>query len=338
MPRSPDDSLPTIACPSCRFALQPRVRHAGKRVRCPQCKATVQVPALPSEEEEVEPATKQWPDELLRPDIPPGAEAFEIEPLPAATLPQLPIAYHQAKARLEADLAAAPKPPRWTFFSGVYTFPFHPDVALRWGILAAALFGCGLLLWLALTFGPVALVLFGVSALIASVWVFSYVATTLLSIVEQTAAGNDEMEWRDDAMSERLVPAASVGLLAGLAAGAGYLAAWPLVHVGGAVTHYAAAGVIGFLLFPVLLLSAMDRGSAVLPWSTDVLTSLGKRAGAWAAFYALGGLVSLAAVATGLVLPAVAPFTAVIVAPGVLAAAVLVYARLLGRLGWRISP
>lgn len=76
----------------------------------------------------------------------------------------------------------------------------------------------------------------------------------------------------------------------------------------------------------------------LVPWSAPILLSLFRRPASWLVFYLLSG-----ALAVTLILPTlfvaffVHPLVALVYFAPAAAAAIFIYARLLGRLAWRIS-
>ena len=93
----------------------------------------------------------------------------------------------------------------------------------------------------------------------------------------------------------------------------------------------------GTLLFPILLLSAMESDSYLVPYSPPVLRTLGYYFHGWLMFYLLTiGLIAGWIAAFDYAFPR-APYLSVFLSGPALAAIMLIYARLLGRLAWRAS-
>src|SRR5262249_1819733 len=119
------------------------------------------------------------------------------------------------------------------------------------------------------------------------------------------------------------------------------------------ISLWAAAGALGYplslaigpvaflitstLFFPVLLLSAMEADSHFVPYSPPVLRTLATYWHGWLMFYLLscgtfaGGIVAFNASFQA------ALYSTIFLSGPVLAAMMLVYARLLGRLAWHAS-
>jgi hypothetical protein len=92
-----------------------------------------------------------------------------------------------------------------------------------------------------------------------------------------------------------------------------------------------------FLLFPILLLSSVDANSPFIPLSRRVRRSLFRVAGTWLTFYVLSGLLWAGLMGAFWGLAQLHDFLAPVLGGPLLAATVLIYARLLGRLAWRAT-
>jgi hypothetical protein len=225
-----------------------------------------------------------------------------------------------------------PEPPERPFVSGVFSFPFYLTTLPVWVLVSFGLtlagLGVVLIIWLAdqgLTLavrcfiGPVCLVTLGA---------VSYASTCFLSALQTTAEGYDTVsewypaDWREWLWSNRYTLAMFV-----LAA----LIAWPIKS---ATQSWLLAGVLVFLLYPILLLSALESGTPLQPYSAVVLRSLGQVWWAWVLFYL--ETAAMLGVWTGMVAWQFAfnPFVTMLIGMPVLGANVLIYARLLGRLVW----
>ncbi len=163
----------------------------------------------------------------------------------------------------------------------------------------------------------------------------SYTSGCFLAVVQGTSEGYDVIDdwpygdWREWVWSLRYTAVALVFTLL-VAAGVGWLTSL----AGTWIPAFAA----GFFVYPILLLSALETGSPLSLYSRPVLGSLKSLWWGWAIVYAESGL--LLAAWTWYVLAEFpwAPFRTVAVAGPLLAAILLIYARLLGRLVWRAQP
>jgi hypothetical protein len=233
-----------------------------------------------------------------------------------------------------------PDPPRWTFLSSVFGYPWRGVNLARWAAMA---FG----LSIAVTLGVKAIEMLGllegdlagvspaglfvaVAAIVMNILVLSFSITTCQAAIQDTANGHDlPLDGTFPEWDQWVMTLLSWVMVGAAAAAVGF----PLSLAIGPI-----AFVISFLLlFPILLLSAMECDSFILPYSPPVLRSLGYYLHGWVMFYLVStGLFALAAFGVeegyrrvpGLVLLLSGP---------VLAALLMIYARLIGRLAWKAS-
>ncbi len=379
-------------CPGCNARLHPSRKHAGKRVRCPDCKEVLTVPQAPDQKEQARPAAvaaygleqegsqpkRLGPEHYFsyfcprcsarlralrddagkkidcpdcrtnisvpaapehRPQIEPGI--FSEAPVANVSVPPLPRREPVVPDAIEHRIPQA-KPPRWTFFSGVFQFPWRGDAIARWGMLSLGLVAAGLLVTAASSLmgegliGGFTLAFFGMAVLWISIWSFSFAAHCMLAIVEDTSAGADEIvSWPDSDWREWIWRMLQVGYLVAVSIAVGFglsqLAGLWLPQPG---LVWAATV---FLLFPILLLSSVDANSPFIPLSRRVRRSLTRVAWAWLVFYALSALMWAAVAGAVWGIAGVHDFLTPVVGGPLLAAALLIYARLLGRLAWRAT-
>jgi hypothetical protein len=453
-PAEPTPNTLRVACANCGRELRPKRELAGKRVRCPDCKSTVEVPALsevkspgsvkhptsaaraaappsaaapathapPSARRGAEPTrakndgeaktsrpgepakkpksapkvdafgddffesvlrgpavaaqpaspteqpasgtpgsqsagpvpTPPERDPFAPPPPPPDRDAFELDIAPAAPITavpsayprrpveadedgdgaKLPIAYHQAKEALKEKSRTVVALPKWTFFSGVFTFLFQPNVANHWLMLTGYVLLTLFPMFPAFSYGAIGLLIFGMIFTIVVISTISFAAGCLLPIVEQTAHGNDEIDFPQLSVSERVVPFGYLVFLAAVAMAIGWGFGWGFGLVLGPAIGSFVIVATAYLMFPFLLLSVLEAGSIWQPISGPVARSLVTQTRGWIVFHLLtGGMLALLGLITvgGLAISPVA--TAIIGAP-LWAAWWLLYARLLGRLAW----
>jgi predicted Zn finger-like uncharacterized protein len=92
------------------------------------------------------------------------------------------------------------------------------------------------------------------------------------------------------------------------------------------------------LIFPLVMLSCLDPQSPFLiPWSPQVLFSLVKNIPAWLVVLIISGVILTSAALIVVLGAAYAPFWTFTLCSPLAAAALLIYARLLGRLSWLIA-
>lgn len=328
----PDNDIPehiTVVCPTCNARMHPHPKYAGKKIKCPDCFVGVRVPTLEEARTQHKPRTLRTAKNLKPYKLNAPAETKHVK-----------LDYLMAQAEIREE--PPPPPPRWTFFSGVFTFPWKKDVIVRWlflslGCTAVGLVGAIILLLSKSIGGYIGIVLafFALPVIWLSIWTFSYAAACCLAVIEDTAAGNDKItswpdpNWRD--WAARLIYLSYLGMVVGVVAyGVGQLAGmlsgqylWPM-----------AASF--FLLYPFVLLSSLETNSPWQPVSLPILKSLLVLWWGWLLFYVEAALIAVVwlgpVVLGGLRFPLL---TALLTGP-ILAAVMLICARLLGRLAWRV--
>lgn len=231
-----------------------------------------------------------------------------------------------------------PDPPRFTFFSGVFTFPWKGANVTRWTAMS---FGLGISLvmtitaleWLGFLGGQANMmlgVLLTMFTAILTLAVLSFAAVSCQAAIQDTADGHDEP-------LEASLPDWDQWVFT--------LLAWMMLWAASAAIGYPLSLVIGpmaflitsTLLFPVLLLSAMECESFIVPFSPPVLRTLGYYFHGWLTFQVMTVVLFAGWItAFDYGFPQAPHLTALFSGP-VLATIMLIYARLLGRLAWKAS-
>jgi hypothetical protein len=222
----------------------------------------------------------------------------------------------------------------------VFTYPWRGVNLSRWTAMAFGLSISGLasfkvLEYLGLMDGlltnlAVQGLVLGMFAIVITLAVLSFAAASCNAAIQDTADGHELPQ-------EASLPEWDHWLFTFLA----WLSLW------------AVAGAIGFplslaigpaaflitstLLFPILLLSAMEADSYIVPFSPPVLRTLGYFWHGWMMFYLLTtAMIAGWVVAFDFAYPQ-APNLTVLFSGPALAAIMLIYSRLLGRVAWRAS-
>jgi hypothetical protein len=239
-----------------------------------------------------------------------------------------------ARERLANKAKEQPVWPRWPMFTGVFTFPWRLSVLGAWMLTS---FGLMITAWLVMMWWGPGMILgaasarfFGLPACIAAAISFGYAATCTMTIVEKTSYGEDRfevspslVEWRDWVWNYGrfvvlLLQASMVGALLQCLA----RSASPLPFVAGT-----------FAAFPFVLLGALASGEAWVPLAIGaVLRSVVPLWWAWGLFYVETAPLAWAwtlVVRAGL---RESPWPMPLYGAPLLAAAILIYARLVGRL------
>jgi len=228
-----------------------------------------------------------------------------------------------------------PPPPRISLpFLSAIVFPWYPEVLVRWVILSVGCSIVGLLFMSTAWSFENGVYTAGIALAVSTLWIgiftFSYLAAAATAIITETAHGIDRVagwpdaDWREW-FSEMLFYVPSLGAAVSGGYGIGHLwllfsdAFWPPMAVG------------FFVLAPICLLSAIDANTAFALLTKFVVISLYRRWWVWLRFYAMAAVVGIIwPLPVFLALPW-APFYIVGITGPLMAAALLIYARLMGR-------
>lgn len=280
-------------------------------------------------------------DHRARSDADPTGEgALEMEAAHARPPSSEEIYLESARRRGMIRSLKMPDPPRWTFFSGVFTYPWRGINLSRWtamsfGLSIAGVVSLKTLEYMGLMNGlltnlALAGLLLALFATVMTLAVLSFSFASCQAAIQDTADGHDLPQ-------EASLPEWDHWVFTFLA----WLSLWAAAAAVGFPLSLAIGPIAflisGTLLFPVLLLSAMESDSYIMPYSPPVLRTLGYYGHGWLTFYLLSTLMAAAWIAAFDAGYAQAPYLTVFLSGPVVAAMLLVYARLLGRLAWRAS-
>lgn len=190
--------------------------------------------------------------------------------------------------------------------------------------------------------GPAILfVMLFAATIIVGICVLAYSSRCVLVVVQETAAGQDEIIWPSEPLQDWLGHAVQLIELIGIWLAPSALAARLLREVwlpnDGALRVLLLAGPGLWLFFPIGLLSSLSAQSRWVPFRWEIFTRLLRVAPAAMVFYFLTAvLLSIAVVpwsyalfgGRGYLLPVAAAVSAVVL---------FIYSRLLGRLAWIIQ-
>ena len=326
-------------CRLCSTQMKATADDVGDTVRCPDCESEMVVPSAPSKSE-AKPLVDEGPDVVV------GAEE-DIEPAELMEHEKIRVVDDaiSAPAGLRRDYGFAddPEPPKHPFVSRVLTFLFYRTTRMNWVMLGLTVGPLLYVLGMAIVMSHGGTVARGASLLIfVPAFLFSVVwsgiaAACHLQIINETAAGNDEIiEWPNvfdytgwlggafygiNAMAVAVIPATLITKFAGVPP------LWvPAVLVASV-----------YLVLPPVLLSMLASGSPMAVFSSDIARSMRTHRLACLRFYGVSGLLLLltSAVMYGLLM-----FNVLVVGfvAGVfLLMATFSQARLIGRLGWVLS-
>ena len=300
---------------------------------CPFCKGQVDVPKPPK------PRRGDEPDQEGGDATPQGSSAS------LAGLTQTDLQQLEKDEQPQKRKRRRPKM-EWHLFIGGFGFPWSPGAVMQWLLIAIWASVAGWLAYLAIALGineelgganmyhTILAALAFLGATIAGLGCGGVTAIHGLTILLETAAGNDRMEswpnvglfldWIGDLWF--IINTAALSLALGLGLD------WLLPELAARETTIA---VTVFFAFPILLLCTLETDSAFLPVSGVVFASLGRHAIAWLAFYLQAGcLLAAAAALADYLASQFEPRLTVPLAALLFSAVVMIYFRLLGRLAF----
>jgi hypothetical protein len=323
-----------VICPVCHTRLYATEEQVGEMIECPDCRRSVKVPPPPPPK----PKPKRWSED----------DGVPV-PISAAVKPEAAFDAVKSQVRLqprdEPEHEETPLP-EWPLVKGVFSFPGYFTVWPRWiayslwmalvlvlvhvGInllinsMANGIYGAGMAIG--------AVLCITVSSIAGgSLWMA--ISGLLLAVLEDTSDGLDKIEnWPETIFSNLKASvytfnALTLSALPGFAVSSIFIA-------GGEPKGWVATPASAFFLFPIMLLSMLAKDSPMIPFDRMIWRGTKTARGAWLFFY-LETLVVLGPAA------AAAVFAwwrggiwLVAGAAVVIMAALLIYFRLLGRLGW----
>lgn len=236
-----------------------------------------------------------------------------------------------------------PDVPHAYLLQGVLFFPWRQQNLLRWASLSVGLWLAGTLSWYTIA----AMMALGVPwdpnairagaaflpAFFSILLTGCYGSALILAIIKDTAFGHNDLanpptsNWHDWVSSCRY-PSYSL-VVAGLI---GYFISLPLPAF-----QAPFAIIIANLLFPLFLLSSLETRNALGIASGPVLRSIPSMIGPWIGFQSISQSLVASVVAIIWVWFPSMPYLCVLCTAPLVAAVIMIYARLLGRIAWRAA-
>ncbi len=342
MGKSHDETL-WLICPACKSRVAYRAESGLAGTRCTGCGEAVGM----LDETEIPTGWKSR-GAIADEDFQPSMDDDEykvsawVEPIrpasePIATVPI--VVKPNPKAFLHVEINPPPRP---LYIAGVFSFPWRRRSIVPWLVISIGSMLFGLITVVAiggLLSGSAQGAIAAGAAVLVLVWVglltFSYAAACLFSVVDMTTYNYDlDEDWPEPDWRERVWPLAWVLWLMFLANVPGFVAAYASGATLGAIWSLQVVAVA--ILFPFLLLSSLEADSFFIPLSPPIARSLLSEGLSWLGFYAL--TMCLIAGWSFLTVEGFfeSPYLAIIVTAPVFGALVLIYARLVGRLAWKI--
>ena len=117
--------------------MTPRAKHAGRKVKCPDCDTLNPIPSLETIQEQ-----QREKERLYGVTAPVEHEPYRLSAPVERAEPSIGFFAVREQIRREE----IPDPPKWTFFSGVFDFPWrHPQTLARWAWLTLGISLLGLM-------------------------------------------------------------------------------------------------------------------------------------------------------------------------------------------------
>lgn len=250
----------------------------------------------------------------------------------------------EAQAEAEGIERVTPRLLERPFVTGVFSFLYDSDAALRWLMLtlllqaAVVLFG-----WIVeLSRGPgiaqMGALLMTLAAAFLTLIFAATAAASCLAILQDTASGRDKIEhWPGMRITDWLTDVFYVVNALLTAALPGLFTGGTLMCLGGKVGSAIYGGALSAIaLFPLFLISMVTEGSAFSVASPAVWGTVRTQPRLWGKFYLLSAALGLVLLVLGRVMVGSGFFLQGLCS-AVAVAAIMIYFRLLGRLAWCLS-
>jgi len=319
-----------VYCRVCDTLMHARPEQVGKKLACPDCgaKTVIKEPPKPKPKKSaLVPEGEEY--QLDATHVPP------VRPLPQFTPPTPGLKKDADPIRQER--ADRPKIPRLPIFRGVAAMLLqNPVVSWFFGLSAAGLIVGGFLV-IVVSINPIAAIPFFFGAFLVTIMALCAASALCLAVLTESSEGNDRLynppgsmflDWMGDVFY--LITS---GMLA--------LAPWVLLcHVLERDLPIQYQGPLmfagGLFTFPLLLLSCLENGSPLEPFSVRIFGSVSKRPGHWLLFFLESLVIAGGSLFAVVGLLSAAPAMALLAIP-LCAAASLLYFRILGRFAWWLA-
>ena len=335
-----------VVCRMCQTLMHATEDQVGKKLKCPDCGTANVVPPPETPAKAASVLTRDEYDLEIDATLDPGERPAVIVPprRPMLYEEETEVARQKQAERLAHGTSRGPQyddkghavMPRWPLATRILPFLFSRGVVARWFALSICWYLAVSPTWLASLskVGPVAALPMAALTLIAlAIWSAAF-AAIVMTIVVESSDGNDEVQqWPTTNATDwageffYVVFGALASPLPGWLIGRFIPENGPreLLFVGSI-----------FFCFPVILLSQLDVGSAFAVASPRVIASFVRLPGTWLMFYAEIGLLLAVCIATTIA-AALLPAVLVVLLVPLYVAAILLAARILGRLGWKLA-
>ena len=298
-----------VFCRNCNTMMHAQPKQIGKKLSCPDCGAKTAVKEPPK--------TKPKKSALV-----PDGQEYQLDAKhvpPKRELPQFvhaPTVARETKERIVADpirqeRVARPKIPRLPILQGVMKMLVRTPVVtwFAWVTLVGLIAGGFLLVTMMLN--PVAAIPFFLGAAAAAILSLSAIGAFCLAVLTESSEGNDRLyhppgpmflDWMGDVFY--LVFPAVLAMVPGSLLAVALQQELPRESQGLLMF-------VGWLFtFPLLLLSSLENGSFLEPFSFRIFGSVAKRPGLWLLFVAESAVIIGGTLAAAIALANRSPLTA----------------------------
>jgi len=338
-----------VLCHLCQTLMHATPEQIGRKLKCPDCGALTVVE--PPVEHTIKPPPTNDEYELeIDPELDPGERPPVIIP------PRRPMLYEEeAEAALKQQAERHARGdyrgpqyddrghavmPRFPLATRILPFLFSRGVPVRWLVLSfgALVFGWPILQGMSMAmlggFGAVGGMSFMAMGLIVlTIWLAA-LSAIIMTIIVESSEGNDEVQhWPGMTMSDWLGEFFYMFIAVLVSPLPGWLLGRFIPEPATQMMLF--LGSIYFAL-PVVILSQLEVGSAFGIASPRVIASFFRVPGSWLMFYVEIALVALLCLGATIVAAVAGTMFVAALAPLYIAAIVLC-ARILGRLAWKIS-
>jgi DNA-directed RNA polymerase subunit M/transcription elongation factor TFIIS len=335
-----------VTCRKCATLMYAGEDQIGQSIKCPDCGTQHVVPAPPKTKPKVSVLAPDAVTPRLDPNRDPGERPATISPERQQKI-DAEVNIDRTELGDKLDIRGRPIPPRWPLVTGIWTFPFYAGCRMRWFVLTLGLLGAGGLLvdgvpaWLfwqgdsagaMWAMGGLAETLIG--AVLFIVWLAA-ASNIFIAIVTESSEGHDHIsKWPPlnfiDSMAEMLP--VTVAFMFSAAPG------WAIGHLftSDRMLHGLLACCTLVIGFPVTLLSQLSGGATWDVIEPRVVVGFFRCPLSAAFFYIQSAILAAICVAATVAVVQHHALLALTLAPLYVACG-LIYARLLGRLGLRMS-
>jgi DNA-directed RNA polymerase subunit M/transcription elongation factor TFIIS len=336
-----------VDCRKCGTLMYATEDQVGQTIVCPDCRTKHTVPAPRQASPKRSPLTRDAETPQLDPATAPRERPSALSPEVQHRIEEEARRPQQHAYGDKLDRRGRPIPPRWPLVSGILSFPFYAGCRFRWATLSLGLVLCAALLmdgipawlyWQGDTSGALAAMGGLVETIIGAVGSLIWLAATssiIIAVVAESSEGHNHIsKWPTmnfvESMAEMLPVLVAFVVTA--------MPGWALGQLIAPSFTERALLTGGTLLlgFPIALLSQLAGGSSWELINLRVLWGMSRCPFSTLLFYVESSALAGVCMAATVVAAQVHSVLPLALAPMYVGCA-MIYARLLGRYGWRLA-